>query len=240
MLKIQRRQRLPQASGDCAAMLQAVAAVACPAFRADKAALQRTEPGLCLVLYALAAAHAMLHLRRKAGDIEQLNCKRQHHEARIALTDNRQRLLQKLIQLRLRRPVLRQHSSQLCRHCRISHLLHVQRLRHLHQLAAAQLVHLLALLHLDAQISKGLQQPPLHIALIARAVGDKAQLAMLTRKADSVLIRRLPIAHMQHQRLVCQQPVLLTHRPRPSALQAPPPAASPARALRGSLQFLKS
>jgi hypothetical protein len=75
------------------------------------------------------------------------------------------------------------------------------------------------------QIGKGLQQSAMYIFFIAGTIGDKAQLAMLLRKADRIFISRLPVFHMQNKRIICQKlPLRLTH---PAVLlSVPAPAAA--------------
>ena len=177
----------------------------------------------------------MRKLRCKASSRQQFYSIGQNNQTRIALHQRRQGSSQHFIKLRLRHSVLRQYGSKLRRYRCISHLLHIHRLRHLQKLTAAQLVYLLALLHLNMQIGKGLQQSAMYIFFIAGTIGDKAQLAMLLRKADRIFISRLPVFHMQNKRIICQKlPLRLTHPAVLLSVPAPAAASQPARALRGS------
>ena len=82
----------------------------------------------------------------------------------------------------------------------------------LDKLRTAELVNLLPLLHLDAQTGEGLQKPPLHVLYITGAVGDKAQLAVVFRKADHIFISCLIIFNMEHPGLILQElPFVFTH-----------------------------
>lgn len=105
----------------------------------------------------------MRKLRCKARSRQQFYSIGQNNQTRIALHQRIQSSAQHFVKLRLWHSVLRQHGSQLRRHRRISHLLHIHRLWHLQKLTTAQLVYLLPLLHLNMQIGKGLQQSAMYI-----------------------------------------------------------------------------